>query len=43
MPDRIDLRNNYKFLVSWYEKVGSRLAVIRGYNCLNTEEKIPII
>ena len=43
MPDRIDLRNNYKFLVNWYERVGSRSAVIKGYDCLNTGEKIPKI
>ena len=43
IPDRIDLRNNYKFLVNWYERVGSRSAVIKGYDCLNTGEKIPKI
>ena len=43
MPDRVDLRNNYKFLVSWYERVGSRSAVIKGYDCLNTGEQIPKI
>ena len=43
MPDRIDLRNKYKFLVSWYERVGSRAAVIKGYDCLNTGEQIPKI
>ena len=43
MPDRVDLRNNYKFLVSWYERIGSRSAVIKGYDCLNTGEKIPKI
>ena len=43
MPDRVDLRNNYKFLVSWYEKIGSRSAVIKGYDCLNTGEQIPKI
>ena len=43
MPDRVDLRNNYKFLVNWYERVGSRSAVIKGYDCLNTGEKIPKI
>ena len=43
MPDRVDLRNNYKFLVSWYERIGSRSAVIKGYDCLNTVEQIPKI
>ena len=43
MPDRVDLRNNYKFLVSWYETVSSRPAVIKGYDCLNSGEKIPKI
>ena len=43
MPDRINLRNDYKFLVNWYDKVGSRPAVIKGYDCLNTGEKIPKI
>ena len=43
MPDRVDLRNNYKFLVSWYERIGSRSAVIKGYDCLNTGELIPKI
>ena len=43
MPDRINLRNDYKFLVNWYERVSSRPAVIRGYDCLNTGEKIPKI
>ena len=43
MPDRVDLRNNYKFLVSWYERIGSRSAVIKGYDCLNTGEQIPKI
>jgi hypothetical protein len=43
MPDRIALRNNYKCLVSWYERVGSRPSVIKGYDCLNTGEQIPKI
>ncbi len=43
MPGRVDLRNNYKFLVSWYERIGSRSAVIKGYDCLNTGEQIPKI
>ena len=43
MPDRVDLRNNYKSLVSWYERIGSRSAVIKGYDCLNTGEQIPKI
>ena len=43
MPDKVDLRNNYKFLVSWYERISSRSAVIKGYDCLNTGEQIPKI
>ena len=43
MPDRIDLRNSYEFLVNWYEKVGSRPAVIKGYDCLKKGDKIPKI
>ena len=43
MPDKINLRNDYKFLVNWYDRVGSRSAVIKGYDCLNTGEKIPKI
>ena len=43
MPDKVDLRNNYKSLVSWYERIGSRSAVIKGYDCLNTGEQIPKI
>ena len=37
------LKNNYKFVVDWYGRVGSRPAVIKGYDCLNTGEKIPKI
>ena len=40
MPDRINLRNDYESLVNWYETVSSRPAVIKGYDCLNTGEKI---
>jgi len=43
MPDRINLRNDYESLVNWYETVSSRPAVIKGYDCLNTGEKIPKI
>ena len=43
MPDRIDLRNSYEFLVNWYERVGCRSAVIKGYDCLKTGDKIPKI
>ena len=43
MPDKVDLRNNYKFLVSWYERISSRSAVIKGYDCLHTGEQIPKI
>ena len=43
MPNRIDLRNSYEFLVNWYERVGSRSAVIKGYDCLKKGDKIPKI
>ena len=43
MPDRIDLRNSYEFLVNWYERVGSRSAVIKGYDCLKKGDKLPKI
>ena len=43
MPDRINLRNSYEFLVNWYERVGSRSAVIKGYDCLKMGDKIPKI
>ena len=43
MPDRIDLRNSYEFLVNWYERVGSRSAVIKGYDCLKRGDNIPNI
>jgi len=43
MPERTKLKDNYKFLVNWYERVASRSAVIKGYDCLNTGEKIPKI
>ena len=43
MPERTNLKGNYKFLVDWYERVGSRSAVIKGFDCLNTGEKIPKI
>ena len=41
MPERINLRENYKFLINWYERVGSRLGVIKGYDCLKKGEIIP--
>ena len=34
---------NYKHLCRWYEKISNRTAVIKGYDCLNTGEKIPKI
>ena len=34
---------NYKNLSRWYEIISSRDAVKRGYDCLNTGEKIPKI
>ena len=43
MPDRINLRKDYKFLVNWYDKVSLRPGVIRGFDCLKNEEKIPEI
>ena len=43
MPERTNLKDNYKFLVDWYERVSSRPAVIKGYDCLNKGEKIPKI
>ena len=43
MPEKINLKNNYKFLVDWYERVSSRSGVIKGYDCLNKGEKIPEI
>ena len=38
----IGLRN-FKNLSKWYEKISERKAVIKGYDCLNTGEKIPKI
>ena len=43
MPDRIDLRNSYEFVVNWYVRVGSRSAVIKGYDCLKKGDEIPKI
>ena len=34
---------NFKNLSRWYEEISKREAVIRGYDCLNTGEKIPKI
>ena len=34
MPDKIDLRNGYKFLVDWYKRISLRSGVIRGFDCL---------
>ncbi len=33
----------YKNLSQWYENISERSAVIKGYDCLNTGEKIPKI
>ena len=35
--------NKFKNLSRWYEKISTRAAVIKGYDCLNTGEKIPKI
>ena len=43
MPERTKLKDNYKFLVNWYERVSSRPGVVKGYDCLKTGEKIPKI
>tara|TARA_B100000315_G_scaffold180809_1_gene169619 strand:- start:1360 stop:2025 length:666 start_codon:yes stop_codon:yes gene_type:complete len=43
MPDRIDLKNDYKFLVDWYERISLRPGVIKGFDCLKNGEKIPKI
>ena len=32
---------NYKNLSKWYETISQRPAVIKGYDCLKTGEKIP--
>ena len=32
---------NFKNLYNWYEKISNREAVIKGYDCLKTGEKIP--
>jgi len=34
---------NYKNLTRWYQSISNRPAVIKGYDCLNTGEKIPKI
>ena len=34
---------NFKNLSGWYNKISGRQAVIKGYDCLNTGEKIPEI
>ena len=33
----------YTYLSKWYELISKRSAVIKGYDCLNTGEKIPKI
>jgi len=33
----------YKHLSRWYKIISNRPAVKKGYDCLNTEEKIPLI
>ena len=35
--------NKYKNLSQWYENISERSAVKKGYDCLNTGEKIPEI
>ena len=35
--------NKYKNLSQWYENISERSAVKKGYDCLNTGEKIPKI
>ena len=34
---------NFNYLSRWYELISTRPAVIKGYDCLNTGEKIPRI
>ena len=34
---------NFQHLSRWYKFISSRPAVKKGYDCLNTEEKIPLI
>ena len=43
LPEKMNLKDNYKSLVDWYKRVSSRPAVVRGYDCQNTGEKIPKI
>jgi len=34
---------NFNYLTRWYESISKRPAVIKGYDCLNKNEKIPKI
>ena len=40
--DNIGIKN-FNYLSRWYELISTRPAIIKGYDCLNTGEKIPKI